>query len=113
MRLGMRLRVRTPDASVLRLLLTLAQADPERLTNDKHLCQFGEIPNFGNRVTKKRRQEKPTVTPDDPEVITYRGSICGWCLSPLLTNLSGTVVQHQDGTRYGMCAQARQARSDP
>lgn len=49
----------------------------------------------------KRKPAK--VVEDDPLTVRYRGSICSFCLRPLLTNERGSVVRHADGKGYGEC----------
>ena len=41
--------------------------------------------------------------PTDSNTVTFRGSICFYCALPLMTNLQGTIVHHEDKTPYKQC----------
>ncbi len=47
---------------------------------------------------KKKEAEK-----DD---VVYRGITCYHCMGSMVSNLSGTIVRHLNGIRYGFCVKA-------
>ena len=61
-------------------------------------------------MRKPRQSTKPLDLVLDAAAVKYRGSTCFYCLTPLLTNLNGTAVMHEDRTPEKGCAQAIRAR---